>query len=429
MIKRLFSVVVFLLLFLIAGQSVEAQEEAVNIHFFWNITCPHCKREKTFLEDLARRDGEVRVYGYELTMSSKNRSLAREISKTLDVDISAVPFTVIGETFFTGYLDDKTTGAYIEELVAKAKEEGYNDVVGKLAGFYPEPSPKPTEVENPDSNPGTESTESAVEETEESKEQVILDDPTIPKTLSLPIVGEIETKNLSLPMFTFVVALLDGFNPCAMWVLLFLIARLLVMKNAKRRWTIGITFILASGLVYFLFLSAWLNLFLFLGFITWVRVIIGILALGSGGYYLYDFWKNKDGGCQVVDEKKRKGIFQRIDEVTHKKQFLAMLLGIIVLAFLVNLIELLCSAGLPAVYTHVLSLTEMSTFTYYMYLIFYILIFLIDDMAVFSAAMLTMQAVGVQSKYARFSHLVGGFIMLGIGLALLFKPELLTFGG
>jgi hypothetical protein len=129
-----------------------------------------------------------------------------------------------------------------------------------------------------------------------------------------------------------------------------------------------------------------------------------------------------------MGDEKRQKIFEKIRAVIQKEQFLLALGGIILLAFAVNLVELICSAGLPAIYTQILSLSKLPTWQYYLYLILYILVFMLDDLIIFFTAMITLQAVGIQSKYTRFSHLVGGVLMFIIGILLIFKPEYLMFG-
>ena len=223
-------------------------------------------------------------------------------------------------------------------------------------------------------------------------------------------------------------AVLDGFNPCAMWTLLFLISLLLGMKNRRRMWILGVAFVATSAGVYFLFLSAWLNLFLFAGMVGWIRGLIGLVAVVVGGYYLWDFCVNRQGGCSVMGDEKRRQVFESLKKVALKQQFGMALVGIILLAVAVNVVELVCSAGLPAIYTQVLSMSELPRWQYYMYLIFYVLIFMLDDLFVFFTAMVTLRAVGIESRYARYSHLVGGVLMLILGLLLWFKPEVLMFG-
>jgi len=250
----------------------------------------------------------------------------------------------------------------------------------------------------------------------------------IPEIISLPLIGNIETANFSLPILTVVIAAVDGFNPCAMWTLLFLITLLINIKNKKRMWALGSIFIIASGLVYFLFMTAWLNFFIFVSVVTWVKFIIAIFALAAGLYHLREFKKNKDGTCKVESSEKRKTRFDKIKQIVYRENIGWAILGIIILAGAVNIVELLCSAGLPAIYTSILTLTEIPTWQYYIYLLVYIIIFMIDDLIIFFIAMFTLRAVGLSSKYSRYSSLIGGIIMIIIGLLLLFKPGWLMFG-
>lgn len=387
---------VFLLIFgLFIPAKIEAQEK-VSLHLFWSYGCPHCQKEKIFLAKLVEKYPQLEIKDYEVSSSQTNVALLKKAGDSLGVNVSGVPFTVIGQEYFVGYLNDETTGKEIEAAVNYALENDYQDVVGSLF--------------------------SRNEESDQDKVKGAAD------IIEVPIFGQLDTKKLSLPVLTFVIALLDGFNPCAMWVLLFLISLLLGMKDKKKMWVLGSVFIVASGFVYFLFLSAWLNLFLFLGWVTWIRILVGLVALGAGGYYLWDYITNKSGACRVMGSKKKQKVFDNLKKVTQKKQLGLAVLGMIVLAFAVNLVELVCSAGLPAIYTQVLSLANLPTWQYYLYLIFYILIFMLDDLVVFFVAMTTLKITGLSTKYSRFSHLFGGIIIFIIGLLLIFKPEVLMFG-
>ena len=248
----------------------------------------------------------------------------------------------------------------------------------------------------------------------------------ISEKIDLPFFGEVEVKSLSLPVLTIAIAALDGFNPCAMWVLLFLISLLLGMKNRKRMWILGSTFIVASGAVYFLFLSAWLKVILFYGMVIWLRIAIAAVAIASGIYHIREFWLNRSG-CKVTNDKKRQKIFAKLRAVTQRQEFWLALGGIILLAAAVNLVELVCSAGLPAVYTSVLGMSNLPGWQYYLYLILYIVVFMLDDLIVFFIAMTALRMVGISSKYSRWSNLIGGIIILIIGVLLVLRPEWLTF--
>jgi len=213
-----------------------------------------------------------------------------------------------------------------------------------------------------------------------------------------------------------------------MWVLLFLISLLLGFEDRKRMWILGLTFIVASAFVYFLFMVAWLNFFLFFGFIIWVRIIVGLIALYFGYRSIKSCIDNRNGGCEVTKDEKRIRTLQKIKSITQSKNLLPALVGIILLAFAINLIEAVCSAFLPAIYTQILTMNELSTAQYYLYIFFYQIVFMLDDMVIFVIAMVTLNSVGIESKYARWTKVIGGVIMLIIGLLLLFKPELLLFG-
>ncbi|QHO63121.1 hypothetical protein [Candidatus Chazhemtobacterium aquaticus] len=400
MMKRL--LVVLFGLFLWMGLSGRVLAGEVGVYFFWGEGCPHCAKEKIFLDKLERDYEEVRVYEFEITRNQANVMLLQEMARDLDVEVAGVPFTVVGRDYWIGYQSEATTGKEIEAaVIGLIEEEG--EAIGSEEG---------------------EADKGADEGTGVTIERMKRDGASI----EVPILGEVEIEGLSLPVLTVVMAVLDGFNPCAMWTLLFLISLLLGMENRRRMWILGVTFVATSAGVYFLFLSAWLNLFLFVGMVGWIRGLIGLVAVGAGGYYLWDFCVNREGGCGVMGDEKRQKVFEKLKGIVLRQRFWMALMGIVLLAVAVNMVELVCSAGLPAVYTQILSMSELSSWQYYMYLVFYVLIFMLDDLFVFFTAMITLRAVGIESKYARYSHLIGGGLMLVLGLLLWFKPEVLMFG-
>jgi len=199
------------------------------------------------------------------------------------------------------------------------------------------------------------------------------------------------------------------------------------MKDRKKMWILGLTFLATSALVYLLFMVSWLKVALSITTIGWIRMLIALIALAAGLWNLYSFYKSKDAGCTVVKEEKRKKIFSKIRKITSEKTFILAIIGIMTLAISVNLVELACSAGLPLLFTQVLALNNLSTFSYSINIGLYILCFLIDDLVVFIIAMITMKVSGISNKYAKYSHLIGGIIMILIAILLFIKPEWLMF--
>jgi glutaredoxin len=366
-------------LFLLSIPSFGQENDSLTIHLFWAHGCPHCAKEKEFLSGLQQKYPELEVKTYEISENKENQQLLEDFAEELNTNVPGVPFTVIDGEYVIGYQGEQTTGKKIEQLVNQNLRN------------------------------------------EKSGTQV-------PEEIKVPILGVVKTEELSLPALSIVLGALDGFNPCAMWTLLFLISLLLGMEDKTRMWILGTTFVITSAFVYFLIMSAWLNFFLLLGVVIWVRLLIGLVALGAGGYNLREFWVNKDGGCKVTGDEKRKRVFEKIKEITHKKSFFIALGGIILLAFAVNVVELVCSAGLPAVFTQVLALNNLNPTRYYLYIALYIFFFMIDDLFVFFAAMITMHMTGISTKYSRYSNLIGGILMFVLGVLLIFKPSWLMFG-
>ena len=246
---------------------------------------------------------------------------------------------------------------------------------------------------------------------------------------NVPILGSIDAKSVSLPIFSIVVGLVDGFNPCAMWILVFLISMLFTMKDRKKMWILGLTFIGTSGVVYLLFMISWLNLASFLSSITFIRLVISIFAIVFGMINInkYVSESKKDVGCSVTDSKKRSKIMNEIRRIVSEKSFLLAILGVMVLAISVNILELLCSLGLPVVFTQVMYLNNLSGLEYFIYFGLYILFFLIDDLFIFFIAMKTLKIKGISNKYTKYSHLIGGIIMVLIGVLMVVKPEWIMF--
>ncbi|MCF7820306.1 MAG: thioredoxin family protein [Candidatus Pacebacteria bacterium] len=397
--KILISLLIFFAFFI--GTKTEAQSEA-KIYFFYGNGCPHCAKEEVFLDELLEKPefkDRVEIISYEVWNNQENAQLLSKVGKEMGMKTSGVPVTVIGDKYYIGFLSAETTGAKIENTIREALETGCSDQVGAIIE-----GKSIKEAQN-------------CEKEEESSNKI-----------NIPILGTVDIKSLSLPVLTVLLAALDGFNPCAMWVLLFLISLLLNMKDRRKMWILGVAFIFTSALVYFLFLTAWLNLFLFVGFLLWVRLLVAVVAIFGGAYHIRDYFKNPEGTCKVTGTKKKKLTFSRLKNIINQDKFWLSLLGVVVLAAAVNLVELLCSAGLPAVYTQVLALSNLPSWEYYGYLLLYVIIFMIDDLIIFIIAMKTLKMTKIKGKYSRITALVGGVLMLIIGLLLIFKPGWLMFG-
>lgn len=394
-----------LILFLMFIPSISAEENEVNIYFFHSNTCPHCKEEIKLLNELDEYYDNINIYKYEIS-NDNNSVLLSNIGTLLDVKITGVPFTIIGNKYFVGYSSENSKKTFIS-TIKYFSTYSYTDVVGKYIKennfSNSEEIILPTDGITPDISP---------EEYNKNYANY---------TFNLPIIGQVDTSKLTLPLTTIVIGLVDGFNPCAMWILLFLITMLVGLNDRKKMFILGLSFILTSGVVYFLIMLLWLDLSKLLINVSYIRIIIGLTGIIIGSINLLKGLK-KEKGCTIVEDKKRNKIITKIRSFTKEKNMFLCILGVVTLGVSVNVIELACSLGLPLIYTEILSLANITKLESIIYLIIYIFFFLIDDIIVFIIAMFTLKVTGLSNKYSKLSKILGGVILILLGVLLIFFP-------
>lgn len=370
--------------------SVQAEENP-EINFFFSPTCPVCAQEKIFLDELENKYPEVIINRFDLSNRENYELLARlfDIYQVPESEQGVVPVTFIdgkslGGQYFIGYGEkiDSVVEQYIQELIDGSSESTINQA-------------------------------------------------TSTGKISLPIIGEINLSGLSPLTLSVAVGALDGFNACAMVALGFLLAVLAATGVRKRVFIIGGTFILVSGLVYFLFIAAWLNLFLFLGYVRIITVVVSVIIIAFAVFLLRDFAIGVV--CKICDVPEGKeGILTRwqrklfvyLSNLTTKTMSLPLtLLGVSLVAAGINMIELFCSIGFPLAYTNILTSYGLSIGAYYGYLAIYILFYMIDDFLIFLIAVVTLRITKIGDKYLRAVTLISGIILLILGILMLVQPE------
>lgn len=349
-------------------------DEKVNIYLFYSKICPHCQKEEKYFETLKEKyQDKINIYTYEVTENKTNNEIMKSLKKELKENSQGVPFTIIGSKTFLGY--DESLNERIENTI-----ESYLD-------------------ENTKTN----------------------------NTYTIPILGKIEAKNASIILIAIILGFIDGFNPCAMWILLLLINMCISIKDKKKMLIVCLTFIITSGIIYFLSMLG-IGFILDLTIISYIRNIIAILAIILGIYNLYTYLKTrKQTGCHVVKKEKRKTIITKINNILNNKNTLLMFGGTIILATSVSLVEMACSLGFPTIFLELLSINNIHSFLKVTYLLIYILFYLIDDIIVLFLSIKAFETKGISTKYNKYVHLIGGLIMILMGVLLIFKPEWIMF--
>jgi len=373
----LFSLILFLLFNFVPKTGTA--KDLLTLHFFYSAICPHCGEEKEFLRELEKDYPEIELQEYEVLYSPENQEILKD--------------------FYEEYQVPKREQGFVPIIFTPAKYFiGFNQQIAK--------------------------------EIESCIEECLVNKQPGPQKIILPILGEIDISKMSLPVLTITLGALDGLNPCAMWVLLFLIALLINSRSRKKMWLVGGTFVAAAGIIYYLILAAWLNLFLAISYVNLTRILIGAFALGVGIWQIKNFISYQPEVCKVLGIRPRleRRLKERAEKIVSAPLLAGTFLGIVILAFGVNLVEFFCSAGLPALFTRILTLSQLGRLTYYLYLLLYTFIFMLDDLIILSLAVITLSKIGFSEKYNYWATLVGGILILVLGILLIFKPEFLMFG-
>lgn len=361
------------LLALGSGTLVQVGEPVQDLEVFVRAGCPHCEAAKVFLDVLRRERPSLRIAIYDVAENSAARQRLATLAGERGLDNFGVPTFLIGTELIVGFLSAETTGVEIR---------------ARLDRLNRDTTPHP-----------------AVE------------------SIQTTWFGELRVRDLGLPLFTIVIGLLDGFNPCAMWVLLFLLSLLVNLQDRRKMALIAGTFVLVSGLVYFAFMAAWLNMFLLIGLSRPVQVGLGGIALFVGAVNVKDFVALHHGITLSIPESAKPGLYARVRGILQAEHLAGAMAGIVVLAGLVNLVELLCTVGFPALYTQILTLQQMPSWEYYGYLGLYNLAYIFDDSLMVMIAVVTLSRRKLQERVGRWLKLVSGIVMVSLGGLLLMKPD------
>ena len=335
--------------------------------------CPYCARALAFLEELRREEPRLAIRDYEITRDRSARERFFALNEAYGVTRPGVPSLLVCGEFMVGF-DPMASPERIRALLRGAQA----------------PTERATQ------------TDAQVE---------------------LPLIGTVALADVGLPLFTLAIGLLDGFNPCAMWVLLFLLSLLVHLRSRRRMLLVAGTFVVASGAVYYAFMAAWLNLFLLVGMSHALQVVLGLLAIGIGAVHVKDFAAAGRGVSLSIPDSAKPGLYARVRRVVQAEHVAGSMALVAVLAVLVNFVELLCTAGLPALYTRILTLQDLPAAAYYAYLVLYDLAYVLDDALVVAIAVWTLGGAKLRPQQGRWLKLVSGLTVLALGVLLLVAPE------
>lgn len=369
-------------------------ELKVDLWFFWSEHCPHCQDARPHVEALPEALPWLRLHSLKLEGHPEHVARYKFLANRVGGEARSVPAMLFCAQMMVGWESNDTTGKHLRE--------GLRDCHAQIAAGMEIASDN---AKPPESRPAPQ---------QQDRSPIIL-----------PIVGEVDLQAWSLPAFTLVLAGLDSFNPCAFFVLLFLLSLLAHAGSRRRMLAVGGLFIAISGLVYFLSMAAWLNLFSLIGHLYWVTLGAGLLALVIGVFNIKDYFLFQQGPSLSISAKAKPKLFERMRDLVSAGSMPAMLAAAALLAVIANLYELLCTAGFPMVYTRVLTLNELPVSSYYLYLALYNLIYILPLLTIMLVFVFTLGSRKLQESEGRILKLLSGLMMFGLGAVLVFVPSAL----
>lgn len=363
----------------VSAQPVATEQPVLEV--FVREDCPHCAAAEAFLPAFGRRRSWLRIVYRKVDADPSARDDLMRHSRNAGVWPPGVPTFVIDGKVLVGFEDAARTGPALASLVAHR-------------------APSPSAGTAPADASGSPATR-----------------------VQTRWFGALSAERFGLPLFTLAMGLLDGFNPCAMWVLLFLLSMLVHLRDRRRMALVAGTFVIASGVVYYAFMAAWLNVFLLIGFADVVRWALAGAASIMGAIHVKDFFAMGKGISLSIPDSARPGLYARVRSVVRAETVLPSLAAVAVLAVVVNFVEILCTAGLPAMYTAVLAQHGLSTAAHYGYLALYVSAYMADDSLMVATAVIALGSRRLTERAGRWLKLLSGVIMIALASVILVRPE------
>ena len=389
-----------------------SQSKKVKIEYFGRKDCKNCANLEKFLKELSTKRDDFEYVEHKIDKSREEKAFFDETTSKLKL-VKGTPIIYIDGHIIQGFNTADTTGKEIESLINSAKAK---DKILTLKEYVE--SGQTGNV----SNNGAVCTGDTVCEvpglTKGAENQVLVNIPIINKTVDLT--------NYSLLTMSIILGTIDGFNPCAMWVLVLFLTALIAVGNKVKMFRVAGLFILAEAVMYFFILNAWIYAWDFVGLDKWVTPLVGIVGIIGGIFFIRNYLKKGDTlECEVTDFEQRAKISKKIKDIANKPFTLLTALAIIGLALSVNVIEFACSVGIPQTYTKILQINEVPFWTRQFYTFIYIIGYMIDDIIVFGFALMSVNKLQLTTKYSKWVNLFGGILMIILGLIMLIKPSLL----
>lgn len=376
-------------------------DEVVNVYFFRGEGCSHCAEEEPFLQHLIDDvyGPKLVIHDYEVWYNEENAAYAEQFAKAYGAEMTGVPLTFIGTHFYTGF------NSSYEELFTQAIEE-------ELAAGPINPK---------DIADGVLTLEQVSEAREVKKNDV---QNTV---INVPLIGQVDLKNKGLLLTTTIIGLVDGVNPCSLWVLTMLLAMVIHTDSRKKTLIIGFVYLFITAAIYALFILGVFSLLSYVRYLKWIQIIVAIITLVLGLINLKDYFFFKQGVSLTIDDDKKPGLYKKMRNVIKNSDNVWTMIGAtVVLAAGVSLVEFSCTAAFPVIWSNILAAHGVSKLEFAAHLLLYMLLYQLDELVIFLVVVITMKSKKMEEKHGQILKLFSGCLMVILSLVMIFKPVLMN---
>ena len=391
-------IVVLSVFLLLAGgaqaQGSGAEAENVRMLVFWGVGCPHCDNQKPFLRELEERYPELEIREFEVFRTDAHHQLFIALSIAHGIEPGSVPTTFVGGRSWVGdgpRIRSEMEQAIREEIVVLRGDDGAMDptYAGPQAhGFF-------------DGANGNE--------------------------IDIPLIGKVDLGVQPLVVTTLLIAFIDGLNPCSLWVLTLLLGLVIHSGSRGRIALVGITFLTTTALIYGAFIAGVFSVLSYVLYLTWVQWVVAAFALTFGLVNIKDYFWFKTGPSFTIADSHKPGIYRGIRKLLNPQLAgFGLFFATIAMASGIALVELPCTAGFPVIWSGIVAERGVAGETFLMLLAVYLLIYLLIELVVFFAALITLRMGKFQESHGRNLKLVGGMIMVALALVLVLDPNLMN---
>ncbi|MFW6026964.1 MAG: hypothetical protein ACOCRX_11560 [Candidatus Woesearchaeota archaeon] len=345
------------------------KDENIQLYYFYGEDCYSCQQAAPYIEQLENDFPDLQIKKFEVFYNEENKKILENKTKERGKNSNFVPTVIFREEVYVGL-----------EGVKEVKENIKNGIIssGNL------------------------------------------------QDIKLPFLGDININNYSVLTKTILISIVDGFNPCSLWIFTFLLGLAVSVCSRKKVFIIGIIFLTVVSLIYGMFIMGVLNIFVYVKNIFIIRLILSLFTIIFSIVNIKDYFFLKKGFSFTIPEKYKPKIIKKIREIIFQKSYFNIILTTIIFAGGVSIIELPCTAGFPVLWGNIVSMYNIEFSQYIILLLVYLLSYLSIEIIIFIIAVTTLRKFKLSTKNGRILKLFGGIIMLNLGLILVFKPELMN---